>query len=188
MNLKDHEPRPEVRRKAESAGIDLEVLKQSDPVTYAVLNAQHAVQIAPQLKEIAGRTLFANFPERQIFDLPREVAGVTRLNLLIFPPLDHAELARLDEVLAALASRLPADPYAFYRVVADTAGEHRELALPIPPGAWQGQAGVMVGPFASEAAAKTWSDTHVGASDTLVSDVLPYNGAWFCDLFRGDTL
>lgn len=180
-----YEPTPAVRRKAEAAGIDLDALRWSDPVTYAVLNAQRTVQVAPQLKEVAGGALFAAFPERQIFDMPQSALDGALLSLLIFPPLPDAELARLDAVLAELASGTRSQ-YAFYRVVTDAAGERRELALPVAPGAWRGQAGVMIGPFESEAAAKVWSDAHVDASSGLVSDVLPYNGAWFCDLFRGD--
>ncbi len=181
-----YEPTPEVRRKAEAAGIDLDALEQSDPTTYAMLNAQRAVQVSPQLKEVAGEALFSTFPERQIFDMPQSPPGDTRLNLLVFPPLNDAEWVRLDETLASLATRLPLE-HAFYRVVSDAVGERRELALPIAPGNWRGQGGVMVGPFASDAAAKTWGDAHVDASSGLVSDTLPYSGAWFCDLFRGDT-
>ena len=185
-----YEPTPEVRRKAEAAGIDLDALEQSDPTTYAMLNAKRTVQVPMQLKEVVGRALFSIFPERQIFDIPQEMPGNaqqdTQLSLLIFPPLDEAELARLDEILAALATRT--SECTFYRVVSDAAGEHRELALPVAPERWRGQAGVMVGPFGNEAAAKAWSDTRVDASSALVSDILPYNGAWFCDLFRGDAL
>ncbi len=182
-----HEPTPAVRRKAEAAGIDLDTLRQSDPTAYAVLNAQRTVQLDPALKEVAGRTLFAAFPERQLFDMPQGAPGGKTLSLLIFPPLDSDELARLDAVLAELATQVPSQ-YAFYRVVTDVAGERRELALPVAPGDWRGQAGVMVGPFESESAAGAWGETHVDASSGLVSDVLPYNGAWFCDLFRGNSL
>lgn len=184
-----HEPTQEVRRKAEAAGLDLDALRERDPTTYAMLNAERTVQVAPQLKEVAGEALFATFPERQIFDMPYGATqGNEMLSLLIFPPLDHTELERLDETLAALATRAPlAAENAFYRVVSDTAGEHRELALPVAPGDWHGQAGVMVGPFKGEAAAKAWSEAHIDATSGLVSDTLPYSGAWFCDLFRGDS-
>ncbi len=184
-----YEPTREVRRKAEAAGLDLDALRRSDPTSYAMLNAQRTVQVSPQLKEVAGEALFATFPERQIFDMPYAAAqGNEMLSLLIFPPLDHAELARLDEALAALVTQASlAAENAFYRIVSDTAGEHRELALPVAPNNWRGQAGVMVGPFAGEAAAKAWGEAHVDASSGLVSDALPYNGAWFCDLFRGDS-
>lgn len=186
--INNHEPTPEVRRKAETAGIDLETLKRSDPTTYAMLNAQRIVRVSPQLKEATGGALFATFPNRQIFDLPH---GDMLLELRIFPPLSPEEVARLDDALAALATQAPlAAAHAFYRVVSDTAGEHRELALPVSPDHWQGQAGVMVGPFASQTAAKAWSDAHIDTASGLVSDVLPYASprgeAWFCDLFRGD--
>ena len=194
--MKDYEPTQEVRRKAEAAGIDLDTLKRSDPTTYAMLNAQRIVRVSPQLKEVAGQALFAAFPEHQVFDMQGSTVqgnngqgnngqGSNALSLLIFPPLGHAEMERLDDALAAVAAQA-ANTHAFYRVVSDTAGEHREFALPVAPNDWQGQAGVMVGPFASEAAAKAWSETHVGASSALVSDVLPHQDAWFCDLFWGD--
>ena len=187
--INNHELTPEVRRKAEAAGIDLDALKRSDPTTYAMLSAQRIVRVSPQLKEVAGRALFTAFPQHQIFDLPRDGA---LLELRIFPPLTPEEVARLDDALAALAAQAPlVAAHAFYRVVSDTAGEHRELALPVSPDNWQGQAGVMVGPFASQVAAKAWSDAHVDTASGLVSDVLPYASsrgeAWFCDLFRGDT-
>ena len=182
-----YEPTPAVRRKAEAAGIDLDALRQSDPTTYAMFNAQRTVQVDPELKEVVGRALFATFPKRQIFDIPQGAPDSQMLSLFIFPPLDSDELVRFDAVLAELATLLPAQ-YAFYRVVTATVGERRELALPVAPDSWRGQAGVMVGPFESEAAAKIWSEAHVDAPSGLVSDVLPYNKAWFCDLFRGDTL
>ena len=184
-----YEPTQGVKRKAEAAGIDLDALRRSDPTTYAMLNAERTVQVSPQLKEVAGEALFATFPERQIFDMPYKVTrGNELLSLLIFPPLDRAELERLDKTLAALATQAPLEAgNVFYRVVSDTAGEHREFALPISPSDWQGQADVMIGPFVSEAAAKTWSEARIDASSGLVSDALPYNDAWFCDLFRGDS-
>ena len=180
-----YEPTSVVRRKAEAAGIDLDALRQSDPATYAVLNAQRTVQVDRELIEVAGRALFDAFPERQIFDTPQGAPGSETLSLLIFPPLGSDELMRLDSVLAELAT-LTSAQHAFYRIVTDTAGERRELALPVAPEAWRGQAGVMVGPFESEAAAKAWGEAHVDASSSLVSDVLPYHKAWFCDLFQGD--
>ena len=182
----EYEPTLEVKRKAEAAGIDLDALKRSDPITYAMLNAQRTVRVSPQLKEAVGQALFTTFPEHQVFELPVEQNAYT-VSLLLFPPLSQTEIESLDEVLAALAAQAPlAAQHAFYRVINDTAGEHREFASPVSPGEWQGQAGVMVGPFADEAAAKAWGDAHVSLPSGLVSDVLPYNSAWFCDLFRGD--
>ena len=187
MPKSEYEPTLEVRRKAEAAGIDLDALKRNDPTTYAMLNAQRTVQVSPQLKEEVGQVIFATFPDHQVFELPVEQSAYT-VSLLIFPPLNRIEIENLDEVLAKSAAQTPlAAQHAFYRVVSDTAGEHREFGLPISPGEWRGQAGVMVGPFADEAAVKVWGDAHVSPPSGLISDVLPYNGAWFCDLFRGDT-
>ena len=188
MPKSEYEPTPEVRRKAEAAGIDLDALKRSDPTTYAMLNAQRTVQVSPQLKEAVGQALFTTFPDHQVFELPDAGQEVVTASLLLFPPLSRTEIERLDERLASLAAQAPLrTQHAFYRVVTDTAGEHREFGLPVSPDEWQGRAGVMVGPFVDEAAAKVWGDAHVSPPSGLISDVLPYNGAWFCDLFRGDT-
>lgn len=184
--VQTHKPTPAARRRAEAAGLDLDDLKRRDPVTYAVLNAQRAVQVAPQLREAAGEALFDAFPRHQVFDAPQTQGGLG--SLLLFPPLGQAELIRLDRTFAELASVTSSVGSVFYRTVNDSGGERRELGLTVLPDAWQGQPDVMVGPFVTEAAARAWSERHVAAPSGLVSDVLRYAGAWFCDLFWGDTL
>jgi hypothetical protein len=73
--------------------------------------------------------------------------------------------------------------HAYFRVVQDRGGTHRELDLPTPPEAWAGRS-TMVGPFADEAEAASWAGENVDPRAGATFDVLEYAGAWFCDVFR----
>ena len=176
--LQAHNPSEAVRAKAEAADIDLDALKRSDPQRYKMMNASDVINVDARLIEEATAVLLAAFPRYEVFRLE----SPTHVQLLSFPPLSQAEQDKFDDALA----RLSAHPkysaqHAYFRIITDQRGEHRQFALPTAPDAWQGELGVLVGPFMSEAKANTWQDAH--RSSDVMTDVLPQNGVWFCDVF-----
>ena len=180
----DHTPSEAVKKRAEAAGIDLETLKRDDPTAYAMLNAQHLLRVSPPLLGAAGDTLFTYFPDHQAFDLPPDANGT--LGLLVFPPLTGDDLGTLDDAFEKTVQRPELrEVFAYYRLVSDRAGTRREFGLPTAPSAWRAPLSVMVGPFESEAAARSWGDAQVAGP--LLYDALPYGGRWFCDVFSGET-
>ncbi|MDZ7705032.1 MAG: hypothetical protein U5L04_11170 [Trueperaceae bacterium] len=183
QTVRDHQPSPAHRRRAAEAGIDLDALKRDDPLRYAIANAEAILRAPAQLVPSAGAVTAATLPQHQLFDLPPH-SETGRVVLLLFPPPSAAEQARLDDAFAALVDRPEwRQHYAYYRVVRDRNGEHRELDVPLEPSVWSGENDVMVGPFVTEAAASTWSEQHVPARHGLAADVLRYADVWFCDLF-----
>lgn len=182
--LEHHVPAPAARKRAEAAGLDLMELKRSDPQRYKMLNAAVLLRVAPALSEAASNVFFAAFRHYDLFELPSDEGLMT---LLTFPPLTAAETKRLDDALGRLAA-LPAfaELHAYYRVVSDRQGEHRELALPVEPAAWAGEVNRLVGPFNSQAAAEAWGEARVRGSGNLIYDAVPQAGAWFCDVFAAD--
>jgi hypothetical protein len=181
-DLKDYHPEPQVRRRAEAAGIDLERLKAEDPTQYAMVNAKRAVTVPSSLMGEVGARFYRLFPEHQVFSLPPSAEGQT--GLLVFPPLDRYELESLGTVLSKMTMEAPyAQSLLFYRVVQDRRGEHHELAFPFTSDAWPGIAGVMVGPFVTQEDADRWGDLHVTGRQGLVFDSVNYAGRWFVDVF-----
>lgn len=178
--LEHHTPTAAARQRAEAAGIDLDKLRRSDPQRYKMLNAVVLLRVAPALREAASNVFFAAFRHYELF----EAAEGDLTTLLAFPPLTAAELKRFDDALGRLAAlNAYAEQYVYYRVVNDRQGEHRELALPLAPGAWTGEINRLVGPFPSQAAAEAWGEAQVRGRENLVYDAVPQAGAWFCDVF-----
>lgn len=178
--MRHHVPSAATQRRAEAEGLDLEAMKREVPQAYMALNAGEALRACRELADLAGSLLVAAFPDREVF---RAASGSWE-RLLTFPPLRHEELGRLDRLLAPLVERDPwRGRHAFYRQVDDVRGSVRELGLPLAAEAYQQSDGV-VGPFADEASADAWGRAHV--APPRVYDVFAMNGAWFCDVFRGD--
>lgn len=166
-----------MQQRAEAAGLDLDALKRSDPQRYKMLNAQRLLRTQAPFVERVSDVFFAAFRHYELFQLLEGEYTV----LLAFPALSEKELGRLDDALGRLVA-LPDHAPAYYRVVNDKQGEQRELALPVLPGAWRGEGGVVVGPFAAQADAEAWGNAHVQAH-ALTHDAVPYAGAWYCDVF-----
>ncbi|CAN5743883.1 hypothetical protein BH24DEI2_BH24DEI2_29210 [soil metagenome] len=178
--LEHHTPTEAARHRAAAAGLSLDDLKHSDPQRYKMLNAQPLLQVAPSLAAAASAVLFAAFRHYDLFELP----GDDVTTLLVFPPLTPAETKRFDDALGRLAALdIHAQNYVYYRVVTDRQGEHRQLALPLAPAAWSGEANRLVGPFATQSAAEAWGEAHISGQGSLIHDTVPQAGAWFCDVF-----
>lgn len=181
-DLEDHHPEPQLRRRAEAAGIDLERLKAEDPTQYAMVNAKRAVTVPSALMGEVGVRFYRLFPEHQVFSLAPSPDGQSAL--LVFPPLDKHELESLGTVLSRMTMEAPyAQSFLFYRVVQDLRGEQHELAFPVAPDAWPGSTGVMVGPFVTQEDADRWGDLHVTGRQGMVFDSVSYAGSWFVDVF-----
>ena len=181
--LQFHQPSERVKARARAAGIDLEALRRDDPQRYKMLNAAPVVTVHQDLAPMASDVFFAAFRHYALF---QQAAAGAETTLLSFPPLEPAELSKLDDGLYRLAA-LEANRrrYAYYRVVSDAGGEHRQLSLPLSPEAWQGQAGVLVGPFEDQAAAERWAEARLGPDAGLIGDAVPHLGRWFSDVFAG---
>ncbi len=162
--------------------MDLDVLKEAEPLTYAAINAAALVRTDARLLPRVGAVVTQVSPHHQLFNVPLRLQQ-TDTELRIFPPLERPELAALDDALAALVGAQTEG--LFYRTVNDPAGERRELAWPVAPDAWR-EEGALVGPFVTEVDADVWGQAHADPRVGLVFDTLPYAGAWFCDVFRGD--
>jgi hypothetical protein len=179
--LRLHEPSENLRRRAEQAGLNLDELKIANPQHYKMLAAQHILEVSAELEASASNVLTAAFRHHEIFRLEQASSVV----LLIFPALADKEIDKLDKAAAQLIETPTLkNSYAYFRVVTDKQGEHRQLELPLSPSAWQGQLNRLVGPFNNQAEAEAWGEEHARPQQ-FVFDTLPYNGAWFCDVFLG---
>lgn len=179
-DVREHEPSPEARARAERAGVDLEAARRDDPETFRMLNAGEIARVSPELAEDAAALVWAAFPERRIYRVP---SGAHE-RLLAFPPLDAEAFEAFEEAAADLVTKgAYAEAYAFFRTVRDVRGTRRELMLPTPPDAWQGDA-ALIGPFGSEDEARAWGEGRLPPD--LMSDAVPYRGRWFCDVFPND--
>lgn len=177
--LRDHEPSASARRRAASAGIDLELLKIERPDEYRMLNAGEAVRVAPPLiEELAGAMALA-FPDHSFYLAP---AGALE-RILAFPPFADADRARLDALVTEhLDLSTWRARHASFREVKDGHGTRWEVLLPTPPESYEGGE-AWVGPFASAEQAEAWARATL--RQPLVHDVMERSGGWFCDVFSG---
>lgn len=180
--VRTHTPSERVRAQAEATGVDLAELRRSDPLTYATINAISLVRtdarLAPQVNAVLAQVV----PQAQLFAVPL-TDPQTDTELRVFPPLQKRDLAALDDALGALVGTQPGG--LFYRTVGDSSGERREFAWPLLPAAWQAGA-ALVGPFADQGETNAWGQAHVDPRSGFVFDTLPYAGAWYCDVFKGE--
>ena len=174
-------PSRRVRAQAEAAGMDLDSLRETDPLTYAAVNAVSLVRTDARLSAAVGAALAQIGTRFQLFSVPLSLPQ-TDLELRVFPALLPSELECFDNALGTLAVT---EPGVFYRTVNDQSGEQRELAWPLEPARFQGTP-ALVGPFSDEAAAGAWGHLHTDPRAGLVYDALPYAGEWYCDVFRGE--
>ncbi|MGL4608360.1 MAG: hypothetical protein ACRCYY_01565 [Trueperaceae bacterium] len=177
--LRLHQPSKEARLRALQANVDLETLKETDPSQYKMFAAQRLLDVSPGLEPLASSTLFAAFKHHEIFKLE----GLYTITLLIFPELSEKELERLDNALSKfITTPSHKTTSAYFRIVTDKNGEHRQLALPLRPEAWQGQTNILIGPFQNEVEANAWGNETV-RTHNLLHDAIPHAGTWFCDVF-----
>lgn len=184
FDINTHIPTESALKRAAQAGLDIEQLRKDEPTQYAILNAQKCVDVDNLFKNAVANVLHQNFIDHQFFDLP---ISQTRTRLLHFPTLNKDDLKFLEVLLYEL-SNSPAlkARHAFFRVVNDQKGEHREFALPIAVEAWQEEFDVMVGPFADQDSAEDWGKQTIGPAQNAAYDTIPMNGLWFCDVFEGN--
>ena len=180
--LRLHKPSDAAQKRAEQANINLTELKETDPTRYKMMVAQSILEVSPELVNDASNLLFAAFRHHEVFRLEHPLT----ITLLVFPDLTANDLKRLDTAFGNLAE-LPKfkEQYAYFRVVTDKTGEHRQFALPLAPPNWQGQTNLLVGPFANQAEAQSWGETTVRPHN-LIHDTLQHAGAWLCDVFSAE--
>ncbi len=179
--MSTHTPNDRVRAQAAAAGMDLDALREREPLTYAALNAVLLVRTDARLASQVNAVLAQVAPHAQLFTVPL-TNPQTNTELRVFPPLQK-EWTALDDALGVFAGTQPGS--LFYRTVSDRSGARRELAWPLEPKAWQAGT-ALVGPFADEAEANAWGQVHADPRAGFVFDALPYAGAWYCDVFKGD--
>ncbi len=180
--VRAHRPTEAVRRRAEAAGMDLDTLRDTEPLTYAAANAVPLVRTDARLASQVSAVLTRLNPHHQLFTVPLTLQQ-TGTELRVFPLLQRSEWAAFDDALGALVGAQAGG--LFYRTVGEASGERRELAWPLAPDVWQGGA-ALVGPFATEAEASAWGQGHADPRQGFVSDTLPYAGVWLCDVFAGE--
>lgn len=180
--LRLHQPSERAKQRAKQAGLNLTELKETNPQHYKMLVAQNVLEVSKALEQSASNVIVAAFRHHEIFRLERG----DEVTLLIFPELNAQEVERLETALARLAE-LPTlkAQYAYFRVITDKQGEHRQFALPLPPSQWTGQRNKLIGPFANQAAAEEWGNTNVRPHH-LVHDTVQHAGTWFCDVFSAE--
>jgi hypothetical protein len=172
--LKIHKPSPEALERARAEGIDLLVLKETNPNEYKMRSAQEVLQTSSVLADIASQVFFAAFPHHELFR-----HGDSRW--LSFPELSSKELQRWDDALARLVLHPKyAKNYLYYHVINDKHGEERHLDFPVNPKDWQGQINVLIGPFATQSEAEAWAEA---IDQQFMVDIVPYLQGWFCDIF-----
>jgi hypothetical protein len=180
--LRLHKPSEAARQRAERGNLDLEHLKETNPTHYKMLVAQSVLEVSSELEQLASDIITAAFRHHEVFRLEHSPF----VTLLVFPELTQKDLERLDTALAKLPE-LPKfkTQHAYFRVVTDREGEHRQLALPLAPEKWTGQKNVLVGPFANQAHAESWGDEAVRPHQ-LIHDALQFSRVWFCDVFASE--
>ena len=184
FDISTHTPTESAKKRAEQAGLDIEQLRKDEPIQYAILNAVACLDVDNPLKDAVAMTLHQRFTDHQFFDLP---ISQTRTRLLCFPALTKEELKALGSSLYKLSdANVMKEHHAFFRVVNDQKGEHREFALPIAQANWQEEFDVMVGPFTTQELAEKWGKETIGPAQNAAYDTIPLNGLWFCDVFEGN--
>ena len=171
-----------MRAQAEATGVDLDALRHSDPLTYATINAVPLVRTDARLAGEVNTALAQVVPYAQLFTVPL-TNPQTDTELRVFPPLQKRDLAALDDTLGAFVGTQPGG--LFYRTVNERSGERREFAWPLSPTDWQAGA-ALVGPFADQGETNAWGEAHVDPRSGFVFDALPYAGAWYGDVFKGE--
>lgn len=161
--------------------MDLDSLRETDPLTYAAANAVLLVRTDARLAAGVGAALVQIGTKFQLFSVPLSLPQ-TDTELRVFPELLPGELERFDRVLGTLTAT---EPGVFFRTVNDQSGERRELAWPLEPERFQNTP-ALVGPFPDEGAANAWGQAHADPRNGLVYDALPYAGEWYCDVFKGE--
>lgn len=177
-SLVGHTPSTAAERRADEAGLDLDVLRREDPERYEMLNAEEVIRADGELAGQVAQTLSILFPRQAIFRLE---VGAT-VHFRVFPEPAEGDLERLEDAAARLVTATSV-PNAMFRVVTDLRGERREVLVAVAPDAWRGDPRV-VGPFDTQAAAEAWVDRRV--ERPLVGDPFPHEGTWFVDVFPGD--
>jgi hypothetical protein len=177
--LRLHKPSDAARQRAERGNLNLEQLKETNPTHYKMLVAQNVLEVSPELEQLAGDILLAAFKFHEVFRLEH----LPFITLLVFPDLTEKDLERLDTALANL-TELPKfkTQHAYFRIVTDKEGEHRQLALPLVPERWAGQKNILVGPFTNQGDAEAWGDETVRPQH-LIHDAIQFSNLWFCDVF-----
>ncbi len=180
--LRLHKPSEKAQQRAKQAGLHLSELKETNPQHYKMLVAQNVLEVSAELEQLASSVILAAFQHHEVFRLEQPHV----ITLLIFPELSTKELERLDKSLGQLLeSASLKSNYAYFRVVTDKTGEHRQLSLPLPSEEWRGQRNHLIGPFENQTRAETWGEQNVRPRQ-LIYDTLSYAGAWFCDVFSAE--
>ncbi len=180
--VRTYKPRAAVRAQAEQAGLELDALRVSDPLTFAAINAEPLLRTDARLLGQVGALFGRLLPQHQLFNVPLTTPQVDT-ELRVFPPLEKAQRDALDDALGDLAAG--AGSTLFFRIVGDRMGERRELAWPLAPESWRAGEG-FIGPFTDQAQATSWGETHCDPRSGYLFDTLNYAGRWFCDVFRGE--
>ena len=177
--LRLHKPSDVARQRAERGNVNLEHLKETNPTHYKMLVARHVLEVSSELEQLASDVLSAGFRHHEVFRLEHSPF----ITLLVFPDLTEKDLERLDTALAKLPE-LPTFKarHAYFRIVTDKEGEHRQLALPLAPENWAGQKNVLVGPFANQADAERWGDETVRPHQRI-HNAIGFSEVWLCDVF-----
>ncbi len=167
---------PEAFERAAAADLDLLALRDQQPEQFMMFLAEILIEVSAELKSYASDVFFAAFPHHKVFEIKSNSAAI----LKVFPALLEKEQDKYLDALGRLVDHPKfAFPMAYVRTVADEDGKKQQFALPIAPEAWQGESNHLVGPFATEATAKTW----LARQENRQGDCLIYADNWFCDVF-----
>ncbi len=180
-NLKDYSPNEATKRYVKKIGVTIDELIESDPSTFKILNSQAILEVDKRLEQEVSALFAVSFRERELFR--RQTAdGLNQL--LTFPPLETEELAKFHSSLdLLLQSKMHQKKHLYYRLIADSKGEHHQLAYPLKPNDWSGQTNCLVGPFSSDEKAKAWIQNTLDTHAYLDSDIIVHNNNIFVDVF-----
>ena len=93
MAVQAHTPVERVRVQADAAGMDLDSLRETDPLTYAAVNAVSLVRIDARLSAAVGAALTQIGTRFQLFSVPLSLPQ-TDTELRVFPELLPGELGK----------------------------------------------------------------------------------------------
>ncbi len=169
------------QQRAQRAGLELDELRNNDPQTYKMLHAERLLETESACLADVSAVALSIFREHDLFELVEKELR----SLLIYPQPQTQDLHRLDDALGRLAQQEKyATQAAYYRIVSDESGEHRQFRLPLTVTAWQGEVNLLVGPFANQQLAEDWTN-QVVKTRQLLADAIPHAGQWYCDVFKG---